>query len=389
MTRLVALRAHDVAVTTRATTTTTRASTAMLRQRGKISQATRRRAVTTRATVNGGENARGGGYPTRARETIGNAAVAPEFEHVLATMEAMHEEELGRLRDEYEAEMATLKRFASDREGETAQAVLDAMQHALEESNRRNEELEAELARATSSAAAREEETGERLRAAERIGALGASVSSDSKVKKKDMKIALLELTLDEFEREVEEEMSKSSATIAALEKENEELRTALEGKMAVADVAPAKDTDLSQDMEQLKEYIAQLTTALEESEVEKEAALAAAIEEMAQERVELELKIQEMQAFADQTHTPMSDEIDALKAAYAEREKHQEEKIESLERAAAIGMEILAVKDTIAAEYQKLQNEIIECEDENSRLANENAELLERVRALEGDSNQ
>lgn len=387
MTRLVVVRARGVAVTTRATTTTT--ATTRGARRGKQSLATRRRAVTTRATVRDGENARGGGCATRAREAIGNAAVAPEFERALATMEAMHEEELGRLRDEYEAEMATLKRFASDREGETAQAVLDAMQHALEESNRRNEELEAELARATSSAAAREEETGERLRAAERIGALGASVSSNSVAKKKDMEIALLELTLDEFEREVEEEMSKSSATIAALEKENEELRTALEGKMAVADVAPAKDTDLIQDVEQLKEHISQLTTALEESEVEKEAALAAAIEEMAQERVELELKIQEMQAFADQTHTPISDEIDALKAAYAEREKRQEEKIESLERAAAIGMEILAVKDTIAAEYQKLQNEIIECEDENSRLTHENAELLERVRALQGDSNQ
>ena len=229
----------------------------------------------------------------------------------------------------------------------------------------------------------------ERLRAAERIGALGASVNSNSDAKKKDAKIALLELTLDEFEREVDEEMSRLASTIAALEKENEELQMALEGKTAVADVAPAKDVDLSEDMEQLKEHIEQITTALEESEAEKEAALAAAIEELAQERIELELKIQEMQAFVDQTHIPMGDEIDALKAAYAEREKRQEEKIESLEHAAAIGMEILAVKDTISVECEKLQNEIIEYEDENSRLANENAELLERLRALEGDSNQ
>ena len=325
----------------------------------------------------------------RARGAIEDATVTPEFEHVLATMEAMHEDELRRVRDKYEAEMATFKRFANDREGETAQAVLDAMQHILEESNRRIDELEAELARAASSAAEREEETMERLRAAERIGALGASVNSNSDAKKKDAKIALLELTLDEFEREVDEEMSRSASTIAALEKENEELQMALEGKTAVADVAPAKDVDLSQDMEQLTEHIEQITTALEESEAEKEAALAAAIEEMAQERIELELKIQEMQAFVDQTHIPMGDEIDALKAAYAEREKRQEEKIESLEHAAAIGMEILAVKDTISVECEKLQNEIIEYEDENSRLANENAELLERLRALEGDSNQ
>ena len=385
---LVNLRACDVAVTTRATTKTT----SIARQRGKISFAsltTRRRAVTTRATVRGDENARGGAHAMRARGAIEDAVVTPEFEHVLATMEEMHEAELRRVRDKYESEMATFKRFANDREGETAQAVLDAMQHILEESNRRIDELEAELARAASSAAEREEETMERLRAAERIGALGASVNSNSDAKKKDAKIALLELTLDEFEREVDEEMSRLASTIAALEKENEELQMALEGKTAVADVAPAKDVDLSEDMEQLKEHIEQITTALEESEAEKEAALAAAIEEMAQERIELELKIQEMQAFVDQTHIPMGDEIDALKAAYAEREKRQEEKIESLEHAAAIGMEILAVKDTISVECEKLQNEIIEYEDENSRLANENAELLERLRALEGDSNQ
>ena len=385
---LVNLRACDVAVTTRATTKTT----SIARQRGKISFAsltTRRRAVTTRATVRGDENARGGARAVRARGAIEDATVTPDFEHVLATMEEMHEAELRRVRDKYESEMATFKRFANDREGETAQAVLDAMQHILEESNRRIDELEAELARAASSAAEREEETMERLRAAERIGALGASVNSNSDAKKKDAKIALLELTLDEFEREVEEEMSRSASTIATLEKENEELQMALEGKTAVADVAPAKDVDLSEDMEQLKEHIEQITTALEESEAEKEAALAAAIEEMAQERIELELKIQEMQAFVDQTHIPMGDEIDALKAAYAEREKRQEEKIESLEHAAAIGMEILAVKDTISVECEKLQNEIIEYEDENSRLANENAELLERLRALEGDSNQ
>ena len=385
---LVNVRARDVAVTTRATTKTT----SVARHRGKISfpsVATRRRAVTTRATVRGDENARGGARVMRARGAIEDAVVTPEFEHVLATMEAMHEEELRRVRDKYEAEMATFKRFANDREGETAQAVLDAMQHILEESNRRIDELEAELARAASSAAEREEETMERLRAAERIGALGASVNSNSDAKKKDAKIALLELTLDEFERDVDEEMSRLASTIAALEKENEELQMALEGKTAVADVAPAKDVDLSEDMEQLKEHIEQITTALEESEAEKEAALAAAIEEMAQERIELELKIQEMQAFVDQTHIPMGDEIDALKAAYAEREKRQEEKIESLEHAAAIGMEILAVKDTISVECEKLQNEIIEYEDENSRLANENAELLERLRALEGDSNQ
>ena len=385
---LVNVRACDVAVTTRATTKTT----SIARHRGKISfpsLATRRRAVTTRATVHGDENARGGAHAMRARGAIEDAVVTPEFEHVLATMEEMHEAELRRVRDKYEAEMATFKRFANDREGETAQAVLDAMQHILEESNRRIDELEAELARAASSAAEREEETMERLRAAERIGALGASVNSNSDAKKKDAKIALLELTLDEFEREVDEEMSRLASTIAALEKENEELQMALEGKTAVADVAPAKDVDLSEDMEQLKEHIEQITTALEESEAEKEAALAAAIEEMAQERIELELKIQEMQAFVDQTHIPMGDEIDALKAAYAEREKRQEEKIESLEHAAAIGMEILAVKDTISVECEKLQNEIIEYEDENSRLANENAELLERLRALEGDSNQ
>ena len=388
MMSLVNLRACDVAVTTRATTKTT----SIARHRGKISfpsLATRRRAVTTRATVHGDENARGGAHAMRARGAIEDAVVTPEFEHVLATMEEMHEAELRRVRDKYESEMATFKRFANDREGETAQAVLDAMQHILEESNRRIDELEAELARAASSAAEREEETMERLRAAERIGALGASVNSNSDAKKKDAKIALLELTLDEFEREVDEEMSRLASTIAALEKENEELQMALEGKTAVADVAPAKDVDLSEDMEQLKEHIEQITTALEESEAEKEAALAAAIEEMAQERIELELKIQEMQAFVDQTHIPMGDEIDALKAAYAEREKRQEEKIESLEHAAAIGMEILAVKDTISVECEKLQNEIIEYEDENSRLANENAELLKRLRALEGDSNQ
>ena len=119
---LVNVRACDVAVTTRATMKTT----SIARHRGKISFAsltTRRRAVTTRATVRGDENARGGAHAMRARGSIEDATVTPDFEHVLATMEEMHEAELRRVRDKYESEMATFKRFANDREGETAQAV--------------------------------------------------------------------------------------------------------------------------------------------------------------------------------------------------------------------------------------------------------------------------
>ena len=52
----------------------------------------------------------------RARGSIEDATVTPDFEHVLATMEEMHEAELRRVRDKYESEMATFKRFANDRE---------------------------------------------------------------------------------------------------------------------------------------------------------------------------------------------------------------------------------------------------------------------------------
>ena len=81
------------------------------------------------------------------RGSIEDATVTPDL-NTLATMEGCTQAELRRVPDKYEVEMATFKRFANDREGETAQAVLDAMQHILEESNRRIDELEAELARA-------------------------------------------------------------------------------------------------------------------------------------------------------------------------------------------------------------------------------------------------
>ena len=63
-----------------------------------------------------------------------------------------------------------------------------------------------------------------------------------------------------------------------------------------------------------------------------------------------------------------------------------QEAKIQNLEKLAAIGREMMAVKDTIVAECAALQNEIVECEAQKDALSLENAKLLGRLAALEQD---
>ena len=99
-------------------------------------------------------------------------------------MEDAHAHEMIAMRAAFERELETAKEAGIDRERDTAQAVTDAMQHMLEESEAKNRELEEELQRATEKEEARlealESEMRERLRAAERIGALSASGSGDS-----------------------------------------------------------------------------------------------------------------------------------------------------------------------------------------------------------------
>ena len=79
-------------------------------------------------------------------------------------------------------------------------------------------------------------------------------------------------------------------------------------------------------------------------------------------------------------------EDVEAMKADFEATLSEQEAKIQNLEKLAAIGREIMAVKDTIVAECAALQNEIVECEAQKDALSLENAKLLGRLAALEQD---
>jgi len=429
-------------------------------------------------------------------------------------MEDAHANEMIALRAAFERELETAKEAGIDRERDTAQAVADAMQHALEESEAKNRELEEELQRAMEKEEARlealESEMRERLRAAERIGALSASGSGDSARVAAERRAALLELTLEEFEketidamsdmesrlslaldaadksnvaldearaeanelervkaglevaladkeqkmaeqlREVEEKLTRaqsahsieanrgvelleriaslesardelesrlsdeaqrrkselqeyeqnataSSAQIERLETSYREAQSKLESGESVAqalrdDLERARDEarTAAAAVEELESRVDELAEAVRDSEASGKDALLSAIESHAQERVELEAKISALEGAVEETllnsvGVPTGD-VEAMKADFEAVLSKQEAEIQRLEKLAAIGREIMAVKDTIAAECSALQNEIVECEARESALSLENAKLRGRLAALEQD---
>ena len=429
-------------------------------------------------------------------------------------MEDAHAHEMIAMRAAFERELETAKEAGIDRERDTAQAVTDAMQHMLEESEAKNRELEEELQRATEKEEARlealESEMRERLRAAERIGALSASGSGDSARAAAERRATLLELTLEEFEKETIEAMSdiesRLSLAVDAVDQSNVALeearaeanelgrvRAGLEGALAekeqkmaeqlreveeklthaqsahsievnrgvellerIASLESARDElesrlsdeaqrrkserqeyeqnatastaqierleasyreaqstlDSSESVvqtlrddlerardeartaaaavEELESRVDELADAVRSAELAGDEALRSAIESHSQERVALEAKISALEGVVEETLLnsvgASIEDVEAMKADFEATLSKQEAKIQNLEKLAAIGREMMAVKDTIVAECAALQNEIVECEAQKDALSLENAKLLGRLAALEQD---
>ena len=286
------------------------------------------------------------------------------------------EEIIRQLKEEHERNLATAIEEATNREQDTAQAVSDAMQHMLDESETRNKELEQNLARALKEEEERleklEAEMLERLRAAERIGAMASASESDRtkellNAAKADRdaaadNCAVLERTLEEFEKSTVEAMIELEDRVRAAQRASDEKDAALADALARAERAER---------------------AAERAEAEQDDSIKTFIEEFAIERTELEGKIEALELVVEQTIAAESSSgqvIEQMEAAFKAKEKAYEEQIAKLKKAASIGMEILSVKDTIAAECQRLHADLDKAEDEKHALAMELAELRAKL---------
>ena len=286
------------------------------------------------------------------------------------------EEIIRQLKEEHERNLATAIEEATNREQDTAQAVSDAMQHMLDESETRNKELEENLARALKEEEERlkklEAEMLERLRAAERIGAMASASESDRtkellNAAKADRdaaadNCAVLERTLEEFEKSTVEAMIELEDRVRSAQCASDEKDAALADALARAERAEQ---------------------AVERAEAEQDDSIKTFIEEFAIERTELEGKIEALELVVEQNIAAESSSgqvIEQMEAAFKAKEKAYEEQIAKLKKAASIGMEILSIKDTIAAECQRLHADLDKSEDEKHALAMELAELRAKL---------
>ena len=142
--------------------------------------------------------------------------------------------------------------------------------------------------------------------------------------------------------------------------------------------------------VEELESRVDELAEAVRSAELAGDEALRSAIESHSQERVALEAKISALEGVVEETLLnsvgASIEDVEAMKADFEATLSKQEAKIQNLEKLAAIGREMMAVKDTIVAECAALQNEIVECEAQKDALSLENAKLLGRLAALEQD---
>lgn len=286
------------------------------------------------------------------------------------------EEIIRQLKEEHERNLAAAIEEATNREQDTAQAVSDAMQHMLDESETRNKELEENLARALKEEEERleklEAEMLERLRAAERIGAMASASESD---RTKELLIAaktdrdaaadncaVLERTLEEFEKSTVEAMIELEDRVRAAQRASDEKDAALADALARAERAERE---------------------LERAQAEQDDSIKTFIEEFAIERTELEGKIEALELVVEQNIAAESSSgqvIEQMEEAFKAKETAYEEQIVKLKKAASIGMEILSVKDTIAAECQRLHADLDKAEEEKHALAMELAELRAKL---------
>lgn len=286
------------------------------------------------------------------------------------------EEIIRQLKEEHERNLATAIEEATNREQDTAQAVSDAMQHMLDESETRNKELEENLARALKEEEERleklEAEMLERLRAAERIGAMASASESDRtkellNAAKTDRdaaadNCAVLERTLEEFEKSTVEAMIELEDRVRSAQCASDEKDAALAAALARAERAER---------------------AVERAEAEQDDSIKTFIEEFAIERTELEGKIEALELVIEQNIAAESSSgqvIEQMEAAFKAKEMAYEKQIAKLKKAASIGMEILSVKDTIAAECQQLHADLDKAEEEKHALAMELAELRAKL---------
>ena len=317
------------------------------------------------------ENANGAAHATK-RDLAGETG----DESRMRALVEEHGEIIRQLKEEHEKNLAAAIEEATNREQDTAQAVSDAMQHMLDESETRNKELEENLARALKEEEARleklEAEILERLRAAERIGAMASASESDRTKElliaaKADRdaaaeKCAVLERTLEEFEKITVEAMIELEDRVRAVQRVSDEKDAALDDALTRAERAER---------------------TLERAEAERDDSIKTFIEEFAIERTELEGKIQALELVVEQniaTESSSGQVIEQMEAAYKAKETAYKEQIAKLKKAASIGMEILSVKDAIASECQRLHADLDKAEDEKHALAMELAELRAKL---------
>jgi chromosome segregation ATPase len=171
-------------------------------------------------------------------------------------------------------------------------------------------------------------------------------------------------------------------------------LRDDLERARDEARTAAAAVEELESRVDELAEAVRSAELAGDEAvrsaELAGKETLESAIESHSQKCVELEAKISALEGAVEETLLNSvgvsTEDVEAMKADFEAILSKQEAKIQRLEKLAAIGREIMAVKDTIAAECAALHNEIVECEAQKSALSLENAKLRGRLAALEQD---
>jgi len=368
----VTSRGRDVAIaraiSRRVTTTWTRVVDAMWT-----------RASTRVVVAVDGRDARSTRARARGRRRVARARADDAFVDLAAT----HERELREMRRMFEEKLAAVMEQGSERERETAQAVTDAFEFLLTASETRERALEEELRRVVlreeTRLAALEVEMGERLRAAERIGVLRArGVGGEAALAEARARAEVLELTLDEFEKDAVE-------AISALEERVDDLETKLR----------AREEELREANERVDELLTDLAAptaredvalAVREAEMAARVALDAAIDEFMRERETLERRLMQLEADMDERALLSMHQMDELRVAFARKEAKLKQDVEKLRLASSDSEHIMRMKESSKEDYSKLEQEVAVCEIEKSELLQEISRLRERLRAVDAE---
>jgi len=263
------------------------------------------------------------------------------------------------MRAAFERELETAKEAGIDRERDTAQAVTDAMQHMLEESEAKNRELEEELQRATEKEEARlealESEMRERLRAAERIGALSASGSGDSARAAAERRATLLELTLEEFAKETIEAMSDIESRLSLAVDAVDQSNVALEEARAEANELGRVRAGLEGALAEKEQKMAEQLREVEEKLTHAQSAHSIEVNR----GVELLERIASLESARDELESRLSDEAQRRKSERQEYEQNATASTAQIERLEASYREAQSTLDSSESVVQTLRDDL------------------------------